>query len=199
MQLGRCRSLCCQARAGQEILKLHRVMLYTVKEMGHHADCHHYSEVIMDTMASQITSLMIVYSTIYSGADERQHQGSVSLAFVRGIHGWRVNSPHKGPVTWKMFPFDDVIMIALLEGLKVGSLTTFNANRKTPCRRSIKTQLWVTRMVIKPDQRNPWIKDQLWNNLLSTILHLQLPNFVSCGRDKPSHMTQNLVTVGVKL
>ena len=52
---------------------------------------------------------------------------------------------------------------------------------------------------IKPDQRNPWIKDQLWNNLLSTILHLQLPNFVSCGRDKPSHMTQNLVTVGVKL
>ena len=52
---------------------------------------------------------------------------------------------------------------------------------------------------IKPDQRNPWIKDQLWNDLLSTILHLQLPNFVSCGRDKPSHMTQNLVTVGVKL
>ena len=51
---------------------------------------------------------------------------------------------------------------------------------------------------IKPDQRNPWIKDQLWNDLLS-ILHLQLPNFVSCGRDKPSHMTQNLVTVGVKL
>ena len=52
---------------------------------------------------------------------------------------------------------------------------------------------------IKPDQRNPWIKDQLWNDLLSTISHLQLPNFMSCGRDKPSHMTQNLVTVGVKL
>ena len=52
---------------------------------------------------------------------------------------------------------------------------------------------------IKPDQRNPWIKDQLGNDLLFTILHLQLPNFVSCGRDKSSHMTQNLVTVGVKL
>ena len=52
---------------------------------------------------------------------------------------------------------------------------------------------------IKPDQRNPWIKDQLGNALLSTILHLQLPNFVSCGKDKPSHMTQNLVTVGAKL
>ena len=55
------------------------------------------------------------------------------------------------------------------------------------------------RMVHGPDQRNPWIKDQLWNDLLSTILHLQLPNFGSCGRDKPSHTTQNLVTVGVKL
>ena len=51
---------------------------------------------------------------------------------------------------------------------------------------------------IKPDQRNPWIKDRLGNALLSTILHLQLPNFVSCGRDKPSPMTQNLVTVGAK-
>ena len=58
---------------------------------------------------------------------------------------------------------------------------------------------WPGPTFIKPDQRNPWIKDQLWNDLLSTMLHLQLPNFVSCGRDKPSHMTQNLVTVGVKL
>ena len=45
---------------------------------------------------------------------------------------------------------------------------------------------------IKPYQRNPWIKDQLGSDLLSTILHLQLPNFVSCGRDKPSHMTKLL-------
>ena len=65
----------------------------------------------MSMMVSQITSLTIVYSTIYSGADERKHQSSASLAFVRGIHRWPVNSPHKGPVTWKMFPFDDVIMV----------------------------------------------------------------------------------------
>ena len=52
---------------------------------------------------------------------------------------------------------------------------------------------------IKLDQLNPWIKDQLGNILLSTILPLQLPNFVSCGRACPSHMTQNLVTVGAKL
>ena len=70
----------------------------------------HYNDVIMSAMASQITSLTIVYSTVYSGADRRKHQSSVSLAFVRGIHRRPVNSPHKGPVTRKMFPFDDVIM-----------------------------------------------------------------------------------------
>ena len=129
----------------------------------------------MSTVASQITSLMIVYSTVYSGADQRKHQSSTGLhernspvtgkfpsqrasnaenvsiwwrhhafilhwwsgqkleeqtvilshtyasyllhigikaplAFVRGIHQWPVNSPHKGPATRKMFPFDDVIM-----------------------------------------------------------------------------------------
>ena len=65
----------------------------------------------MNAMASQITSLTIVYSAVYSGKDERKHQSSASLAFVRGIHRWPVNSPHKGPVTQKMFPFDDVIMM----------------------------------------------------------------------------------------
>ena len=62
----------------------------------------------MGAMASQITSLIIVYSTVYSGADQRKHQRSASLAFVRGIPRWPVNSPHKWPVTRKMF--DDVTM-----------------------------------------------------------------------------------------
>ena len=64
----------------------------------------------MGAMASQITSLSTVYSTFYSGADQRNHQSSASLAFVRGIHRGPVNSPHKWPVTRKMFAFDDVIM-----------------------------------------------------------------------------------------
>ena len=50
----------------------------------------HYSDVIMSAMASQITSLTIVYSTLYLGADQRNHQSSASLAFVRG------NSPVTG-------------------------------------------------------------------------------------------------------
>ena len=64
----------------------------------------------MSAMASQITSLTIVYSNVYSGADQSKQQSSASLAFVQGIHRWPVNSPHKGPVTRKMFPFDDVSM-----------------------------------------------------------------------------------------
>ena len=64
----------------------------------------------MSTITSQITSLTIVYSTNYSGADQSKHQSSASLAFVWGIHRGPVNSPHKWPVTRKMFPFDDVIM-----------------------------------------------------------------------------------------
>ena len=59
----------------------------------------HYNDVIMSPMASQITSLMTVYSTVYSEADQRIYQSSVSL----------VDSLHKGPVTRKMFPCDDVI------------------------------------------------------------------------------------------
>ena len=70
----------------------------------------HYSDVIMGAVASQVTSLTIVYSTFYSDADQRKHQSSVSLAFVQGIHREPVNFPHKWPVTRKMFPFDDVIM-----------------------------------------------------------------------------------------
>ena len=58
----------------------------------------HYSDAIMGAMASEITSLTIVYSTVYSGADQRKHQSSALLVFVQ-----------KWPVTRKMFPFDDVI------------------------------------------------------------------------------------------
>ena len=78
-------------------------------------NCRHYSDVIMTTIASQITSLTIVYSTVYSGADQSKHQRSASLVFVWGIHRGPVSSPHKWPVTRKMFPFDDVIMGASLK------------------------------------------------------------------------------------
>ena len=71
----------------------------------------HHGDVTIGAIASQITSLASVYSAVKLGADQRKHQSSASLAFVRGIHRRPVNSPHKGPETRKMFPFDDVIMV----------------------------------------------------------------------------------------
>ena len=65
----------------------------------------HYSNIIMVLMVSQIIGLSIVYS----GAERMKHQNCASLAFVDGIHRRPVNSPHKEPVTPKIFPIDDII------------------------------------------------------------------------------------------
>ena len=65
--------------------------------------CWHYGDVIMDAIASQITSLIIVYSIVYSDADQRKHHSFASLAVVWWIHRGPVNSPHKWPGTRKCF------------------------------------------------------------------------------------------------
>ena len=64
----------------------------------------------MSAMASQVTSVSIVCSTVGSGADQRNHQNSASLAFVWGIHRWRWIPPPQKAKNAEMFPFDDVIM-----------------------------------------------------------------------------------------
>ena len=79
----------------------------------------HYGDVIMGAIASQITSLTIVYSTVYSDADQRKHESSASVAFVRGTHRGPVNSPQKWQVTRKMFSFDDVIMKRTMDTRKI--------------------------------------------------------------------------------
>ena len=66
-------------------------------------NCHHYNDVIMTTMASQITSLMVVYSNVYSDPDQRKHQSSASLAFVWGIHRDRWIPRTKGQLRGKCF------------------------------------------------------------------------------------------------
>ena len=63
----------------------------------------HYHVVIMGTIASQITSITIVYSTVYSDADQRKHQSSASLAFVRRIHRDRWIPRTKGQLRGKCF------------------------------------------------------------------------------------------------
>ena len=58
-----------------------------------HYSAPHYSDVKMSAMASQIVGVLIVYSNVCSGVDQRKHQSSASLVCVRGIHRWPVNSP----------------------------------------------------------------------------------------------------------
>ena len=78
---------------------------------GHHASlrcaymmlCNHYHDVIMSTITSQITSLTVVYSIVYSDADQRKHQSSASLAFVWGIHRGRWIPRTKGQLRGKCF------------------------------------------------------------------------------------------------
>ena len=89
----------------------------------------HYCDAIMGAIASQITSLTIAYSIVYSDTDQRKHQSSASLAFVRGSHREPVNSPHKWPVTRKMSPFDDVTMEQRLEEVTVNDATVYRRDK----------------------------------------------------------------------
>ena len=86
----------------------------------------HYNDVIMGAVVSQITRFAIIYSIVYSGANQRKHQSSASLAFVRGIHRWSVKTPYKGPVTRKVYPFDDVIMFESPLNVNLDSYNRWN-------------------------------------------------------------------------
>ena len=89
----------------------------------------HYSDVIMGTMASQITGVSIFYSSVCSGADHRKHQSSVSLVFLRGIHRWPVNYLHKWPVTRKMFLHLMTSSWFILRGRSSGRTAYFDVER----------------------------------------------------------------------
>ena len=85
-----------------------------------------YSGVITSAMSSHFTGVSFVYLSVCSGVDEWMHQSFASLVFRRGIHRSLVNSPHKGPVTRKMFSIDDVIMIRCCGHSLVGQWTNLN-------------------------------------------------------------------------
>ena len=72
-----------------------------------------YIDVIMTTMASQITSLTVVNSTVLFRHRSKKTSKLRVTGLCAGNSSGPVNSPHKGPVTRKMFPFDDVIMFIL--------------------------------------------------------------------------------------
>ena len=107
-----------------EVIRIHIVIMNGHCSVAINLTGSDYSDVIVSAMGSQITSLKIVYWTIYSGTDQRKHQSSASLAFVWGIYRSPVKSSHKGPVTRKMFPFDDVDMRINLLVTEVSNMWT---------------------------------------------------------------------------
>ena len=122
---------------------------------------YHFDDVIISVMVPQTTGILIVYSTVCSGTDQRKHQSSVSLAFVRWIHQWLVNSPHKGPVTRIMFSFDDIIMAELL-------LEMYSALAN--CHNSIGPQYLILHTKLL-DLLSSWITKQLWNGKMKSICY----------------------------
>ena len=90
---------CCCIRVFMDLLDPFHII--TVAYRPNEVTLQHYSDVTMGSMASQITSLTIVYSTVYSGVDQRKHQSSASLAFVRGISAQMASNAENVSIWWR--------------------------------------------------------------------------------------------------
>ena len=88
----------------------------------------HYNVVLISLIVCQITSLPIVYSIVYSDADQRKHQSSASLAFVRGIHREPVNSRTKGQYRGKCFHLMTSSWISNINGEHMARATMYAAH-----------------------------------------------------------------------
>ena len=120
------------------------------KSYKHYKEIHtHYNDVIMSAMASQITCLTIVYSIVYSGADQRKHQSSVSLAFVGNspvtgeFIAQRASNAENGSISWRHHEWCGccgmykLLQIALSEQWNVKCLRTkFHIDRLVQERRN---------------------------------------------------------------
>ena len=118
----------------------------------------HYHDVIMSLMVSQITCVATVCSTVCSGEDERKHQSSVSLVFVRGIHWWLVNSPHQGPVTRRMFH----LMTLSCKGLNTASNGKFWHGSNCHCILRTLITWYFADMNKLCHTYNCWLLERLW-------------------------------------
>ena len=147
--------------------------------------CHHHKDVIMSAMASEITNLTIVYSTV----DSRRRLKKTSKLRVTGLCEWNSpvagNSPHKGPVTRKMFPFDDVIMFDRCQATTWTSPNVLSVRRSK--RISVKldrnTQIFIQRNVFQNvicQLLSGLFRSQYVNHVLSVVF---IFCFIECMDD----------------
>ena len=137
----------------------HDLLQYTVKRKACAKNMHsiyvllcslclgtNYNDVIKSAMASQITGAPTVCSAFCSGAEHRKHQISASLAFVRAIHRWPLDSPHKGPVTRKKVSFwwrhHTNVLVATLENMSKCVIWTNKKPLIWPQYKENKTKQW---------------------------------------------------------
>ena len=128
----------------------------------------------MSAMASQITGVSIVYSTVCSGADQRKKLSPASLACVSGIHRSPMNSPHNGSVTRIMFPFDDVIMR--------GCVSSWHTSHSKNTHKVLTRYLWIMTMFvhvwIPPDHI---IQQETLGLETAMVSHLTTPISILCS------------------
>ena len=131
----------------------------------------HYNDVIMGVIMSQITNITIVYSIVYSDADQRKHKMSALLAFAWGIHWGQVNSPHKWPVRRKMFPFDDVIMWSMSISMVVADVVAHIWHRAINSHH-VSWPEWMVRYVESPfsEASTLWVAWCIVSAMRSTVL-----------------------------
>ena len=101
-------------------------------------------DVTMSIMASQITSILIICFTVCADADKKKHQSSASLAFVRGIHQWPVNSFHKGPLTPNRCLFADLVMFLALKWLFVNKAKQNKTDQMHRLNWNIQFNVWIS-------------------------------------------------------
>ena len=129
---------------------------------------HIISDAIMGAVLYQITSLAIVYSTVYSGTDKKTHQNSTSLAFVRGIQRWPIYSPPNWPVARKLFPFDDVIVFILNRGWLIVPFTRGSSLDRASMIAPKLKQVLKSSVLIQPElSENKCGSVKLWNRLFT--------------------------------
>ena len=147
----------------------------------------HYSDVTMSVMASKITCVTSVCSTVCSGADQRKHQSSASLAFVRGIHRSPMDSPHKVPLTLKMVPYDDVILTCAYSTASKCNHIWMVSCQKGPTRHTYAWQLgpfWQHTLDLSTKHHSPWYIQTLhtWFPIVCTYSW-----YIVCGTASDFH------------
>ena len=147
-------------------------------------------DVIMSEIASPITGASIVYPTVCSTVDQRKHQSSAWLAFVRGIHRWPVNSPHKGPVMRKIFPFDDVIMFWVKYAQR--EITYLYNKHYFSTKAHIYAYIWENKIhlakMITTQDRLPWIHVNIfWRHHAQSLDKVNFISYFNIRYRKDAH------------